>query len=222
MATEVLPPVDSFRLDLPSSWVQLAIDQREVSKLLAEQQADNPWQLLTALQKRQAELYLRRVVADIQAADVRLAALYLEVDQGNDPDGQSEVDLAAAACVVSVVSQTALGSELPLTPAVMQAAMSATPRDGRRSTDLDVPRIVALQHAQAVLVRRVAEVASGDKEPIKFITETYFVTVPDEHNQVIAVQFSTPNLADAELFSELFAAIAGTIRLYRTGEETAL
>jgi hypothetical protein len=217
--------VDSFRIDVPASWQELPLDLPSLRASLQERSGDE-WDRLDPVDRRRIDLYLQRLLVDIESVDARFVAVFSEVI--TDEDGAAGDVPLVAACVVSVLGRDGMGSELPLTPAVVQAAMSLS-RDeeapvlaGVRSTNLAEPAIVELPHAAAVLVRRLVEVRQRGSESAAIATETYFLSVADRYEQLVVAQFSTPNLADASLLSELFAEIAATVRFYREGEETVL
>jgi hypothetical protein len=215
--------VDSFRIDVPSSWRQLPLD---LASLRASLQGDEQWLEIDPVERRRIDLYLQRLLADIESVDARFVALFTQLAVSED--GTADDVPLVAACVVSVVDRDGMGSQLPLTPSVVEAAMSLTRNDeqpvlaGVRSTNLAEPAVVELAHATAVLVKRLIEVRIAEHELVSIATDSYLVTVADRYEQLVVAQFSTPNLADAAVFSELFGEIASTIRFYREGEETVL
>lgn len=222
--TPALAPVDSLRIDLPSTWRHLGLDQPSLKDILLAGESASTWAGLAPTERRRIELFLQRVQADLEAADARFASVYSEMVE---VPGEADTALVASV-VVSMVDRSATGSDLPLSPAVVQAAMAsgqseATPvLANTRTTDLAPPEIVELQHVTAVLVRRLVEIAIGLDEPLQVATATYLVTIPDDYEQLAIAQFATPNVGDSEQFGEYFAAIADSIRFYREGEETVL
>ena len=217
--------VDSFRIDLPASWQELPRDLPALKAALAGAHEDEAWQRLDPVERRRLDLYLQRLLVDIESVDARFVAVYSELIETEE--GQVDDTPLVASCVVSLLDQQTVGSELPLTCAVIQAAMSMTDADGpvlanQRTTNLAEPTIVELAHVSAVLVKRLLEIRYSSSDTISVASETYFVPIADTFEQVIVVQFSTPNLEDAPIFSDLFAEIAGTITVYREGEDTVL
>lgn len=217
--------IESFRIDVPASWQELPLDLPSLRATLAGAQGGEEWERVDSSERRRIDLYLQRLLVDIESVDARYVAVYSELIEA-DGEVVDDVPLAAS-CVVSIVDRASLGSELPLTTAVIQAAMSVTPPDKgvlarERSTNLAEPTIVQLEHITAVKVCRLLEMRYSARETISVANETYFVPLPDEFERVIVIQFSTPNIEDAEIFSDLFAAIAGTVTIYREGEEAVL
>jgi hypothetical protein len=217
--------VDSFRIDLPASWRELPLDLPALKEALAGDHEDAAWQRLDPVERRRIDLYLQRLLVDIESVDARFVAVYSELIETDD--GQVDDTPLVASCVVSLLDQQTVGSDLPLTCSVIQAAMSITDVDGpvlanQRTMNLAEPTIVELPHVSAVLVKRLLEIRYSTRDAISVASETYFVPIPDTFEQVIVVQFSTPNLEDAAIFSELFAEITGTITIYREGEDTVL
>ncbi|MGK2955005.1 MAG: hypothetical protein ACSLFI_04965 [Solirubrobacterales bacterium] len=217
--------VDSFRIDLPASWRQLPLDLPGLKAELAGDHQDQAWQRLDPVERRRLDLYLQRLLVDIESADARFVSVYSELI--DTPDGPADDTPLVASCIVSLLDRQTVGSDLPLTCSVIQAAMSIIDADepalaNQRTTNLAEPTIVELAHVSAVLVKRLLEIRYSKNDVLSVASETYFVPIADAFEQVIVVQFSTPNLEDAAIFSELFAEIAGTITTYREGEETIL
>ena len=219
--------VDSFRIDVPLSWRNVPLDRASLMDLLRENRESDAWKALSTVEQRRLDLYLQRFVSDIQSAGAEYAAIYAEVVEAEQGEVEStDAPPLIACCVVSMVDRLAIGSDLPLSVDVIQAAMSMT-RDepdasGTRTTNLEVPAIVDLPSGRAVRLPRLIEQNLSSKEVASFFTDTYFVPVPDEYDRTVVAQFSTPHLADSATFAELFEAIISTLQFYREGEETVL
>lgn len=221
-----LGAVDSFRIDVPSSWQSIPVDRQALREVISGLQQAHPQ--LGPVERRRVELYLQRLMADLESVEARYVALCNvapEVDEDQDAESADMPPLIAAV-IVSLVDQQTIGSSIPLTPAAVLAAMSLTPDAtggaGVRTSELAPAAIVDLPHARAVRVRRMVEQKLTARDSLSIVTESYFVPAPDDYSRMLVVQFSTPNLADATAFSEVFEAIAETIRFYREGEETTL
>jgi hypothetical protein len=222
----MLSAVDSFRIDLPASWRELPLDLASLRGELLGDPDDEKWAQVDPVERRRLDLYLQRLLVDVAAVDARFIAVLsqtFEPAEGEDPGPP-----LTASCVISVLNRAAVGSDLPLTSAVIQAAMSIDVEPSavlaeQKVTNLNEPQIVELPHeGSAVHVSRLVEFGAIGRDQLSVASETFFVPVADTFDEVLVVQFSTPNLEDATLLSELFRAIADTVRLYREGEETVL
>jgi hypothetical protein len=222
----MLSAVDSFRIDLPAAWRELPLDLAALRSELLGNPGEDMWAAVDPVERRRLDLYLQRLLVDVASADARFVAVLAQTFEV-EADEEAQPPLTAA-CVVSVLDRASVGSDLPLTSAVIQAAMSIDVASGpvlaeQKVTNLNEPRIVELPHeGSAVHVSRLVEFGAIGKDRLTVASETFFVPVADAFDEVLVVQFSTPNLEDATLLSELFRVIADTVRLYREGEETVL
>jgi len=215
--------IDSIRLDFPDTWQQVPIDRAELNAMVTAVQETDEWKGAAVAQRRMLELFLQRFLADVEGSGVLFAALYYDTP---DSGGDELADPTVACAVVSLLTAADIGSKLPLTPHVLQAAMSAT-KDlsataGTRSTNLSIPQIVPLPCGTGVRVRRLVEQQVGKRATSSFYTDTYFVPLPQSAEQLMVLQFATPHIGDEALFTEYFAALAETVRFYREGETTTL
>lgn len=224
--------IDAFRVNLPESWREVPADAAAVERALEQLATTDEWGRLERIEQRRVELFMRRLAEDARVSGVRFAAVFLElVDSGGEVDDvESERSGGAASstpqsllagCTATVFDRAALALELPLTAEVLQAAMSME-RDGDHGIDLEPPATVELMSGPAVRLVRIAAPNSGSSVPMKCFVETYLIPVPEEYDRVIVVQFVTPNIEDSRAFSELFAAIADNVKLYRADEPTTV
>jgi hypothetical protein len=127
---------------------------------------------------------------------------------------------------LSTLTAADLGTSLPLTAHVLQAAMSLTkevsPLAATRTTNLEVPQIVALSCGRAVRVRRLLEQYNGTTKSLASYFDAFFIPLPEATDRVVVLQFATPHLGDVEVFSEYFAGLADAVTFYREGEATVL
>jgi hypothetical protein len=213
----VIASVDSIRLDLPREWQELPTSPSDLRSALADAVARAKWSALDQTERRRAELFLERFVSDVSTSGARLLSVFSE-----------RVDDSAqlvAACAVSILDKAALGTNAPLTADVVLAAMSLEPpaeESGARTTNLEPASTIELTVGPAVRVVRLLEQSVSLKEELRVFTETFFIPVPEAFDRLVVAQFSTPNVADAVVFSELFGALANTVRFYREGEPTEL
>jgi len=214
--------VDSIRLDLPAEWRSLPVDVAELRERLASEVLADELSRLSVVERRRAELFLQRIVADLESSNVGLFALLFEEIEV-DPDAET-IPLVAT-CAVSVLDRAALGTNAPLSAEVVLAAMSldAPDADSRTTaTNLEPPAIVELAVGPAVRVVRLLEQQISARDQMRVFTETFFVPVADAFDRLVVAQFSTPDVDDSREFSDLFGALAQTIRFYREGEPTEL
>jgi hypothetical protein len=214
--------VDSIRIDLPDVWQDLPTDPADLRRGVAEARDDAAWQALSVTERRRGELFIERIVADIVASGAVMIALYSESVEGTESEPGSHL---VATCAVSILDKAALGSKAPLTADVVLAAMSLEPpaeESGTRTTNLEPASTTELTVGPAVRVVRLLEQSVSLKDELRVFTETFFIPVPEEFDRLVVAQFSTPNVADAVVFSELFGVLANTVRFYREGEPTEL
>lgn len=215
--------VDSIRIDLPAVWQQLPTDPGVLRKQLREARDEQQWGDLTPTERRRAELFLERFVCDVDQSGASLLSLYSErfEAEGDDPAGH-----LCATCGISVLDKAALGTNAPLNADVVLAAMSLEPAiddaSATTTTNLEPASTVELAAGPAVRVVRLVEQRLSVAEQLRVFTETFFIPVPDDFAQLVVAQFSTLNVEDSRLFSELFGSLANTIRFYREGEPTEL
>lgn len=216
-------PVDSVRIDLPAVWQQLPTDPGVLRKQLREAQDDEQWGPLTTTERRRAELFLERFVSDVEQSGASLLSIYSE---RYDADGDEPAGQLVATCAISVLDKAALGTNAPLNADVVLAAMSLGPAaddaSATTTTNLEPATTVDLPVGTAVRVVRLVEQRLSVAEQLRVFTETFFIPVPDDFAQLVVAQFSTLNVEDSRLFSELFGSLADTIRFYREGEPTEL
>lgn len=218
--------IDSFRLDVPSSWREVPLDTGSLKKTFEELDPAG-MAALSPVERRRVEVFVQRLHIELGAIEARYVAVYAEVPR--DVAGELDTVGLVASVVVSVIDRQSIGSDLPLSPAVIEAAMSMDRADdegsvlaGTRTTRLTNPTTVEFATVKAVRTTALTEIRADRQETVSISSSTYFVPVPEAYEQAIVIQFSTPNIAEASVFSELFEAIAATVRFYREGEETTL
>lgn len=214
--------VDSIRIDLPSLWREISTDPDTLRRELREARDEEQWGDLSTTERRRAELFLERFIADVEGTGASLLSIYSERFEadGDEPAGQ-----LLATCAVSVLDKAALGTNTSLTAEVVLAAMALEPGEddtGAVTSNLEPAAIVGLRVGPAVRVVRLVEQRLSITEQLRVFVETFFVPVPDQFDQLVVAQFSTLNVEDSREFSELFRALADTIRFYREGDPTEL
>jgi hypothetical protein len=216
-------PVDTFRIDLPTSWTEVPADPDEYRRTVMGAIDESEWNALPTIERRRLELFLERSISDLRASEARFAASFIEFIE---PSADGEGGVLVAGVVASVLTQEMVGSPVPLTAEVVVTAMSRTdPEPDRwtrsRSTNLEPPSVVDLPGGRAVRIPRLVERGDAATKS-EFFSESFFFTTPDEFRQLIVVQFATPNVENAREFSELFGVIASFVRVYHEGEPTSL
>lgn len=234
--------IDTIRIDLPNSWRQVPADREGLEEVMAAMRRTEQWPTLKPAEQRQVEIMMQRLLVDVEGAGVRFAAVYSDVI--DDVPAESPADSTAegssatsgtadgdgnsanvAYLLVSMLSSADFGTTLPMTPAVLQAALSLTrPRaeDGPTVTNLAPPEIVTIRAGQAVLLRRLVEQRLKGFDSLMLYSQSYFVPVPTVTDRLVVLQFLTPQVGDSEVFGRYFAAVANGVRFYGEGDSTDL
>lgn len=224
--------VDTIRVDLPDGWLILPTDRAGIDALLAQRATEVGWQALHPTERRAAEMLVLRALDEMESTDVRFAAALMTlvaVEGGGIDLGAAEpVEhvVNSATVVVSLLSQERLGVVLPLTPSVLEAAMSLerpTPkRGGVHYQALHPPEILVLPAGPAVRVRRLQQYPGPDHQSLKLYSDAFLIPTGETPGRVVNVHCTTPHVDDSSLFARLFDAIAHSVRLYRKSEPTVL
>lgn len=222
--------VDSYRIDLPATWRRVPTNADELKRTIREKMDPLEWAGLSVVQRRNIELFSERVAADLRRTDAKLAAVFAEIVSADEgaADGTDPQGALLAALLVSSMTRQAIGSKLPLTANIIQAAMSKGISDeadvvlaATRVTRLAPPSVVRLSSGDACRIIRLHENGHGSSKMATF-TETYFIPVPDDYESLLVLLFATPNVKESATFSQLFAEIADHVKMYREGESTTL
>lgn len=231
--------IDTYRIDLPPGWLEMSTDPAEIRQAYRDVRDPAAWEALSTTERRRAEMYVERFIADLQQGNISMAALYREIVADGDiveptdrPEGPelergAEGDgLLIASCVVSLLSME--GGPLPEAPDAdtLLAALSldrplSDEDRARLGTALEPPRLVEVAAGTAVRTSRLLEPDFPGIEA-KVFAATYYLPVPDASSLVMVTQFTTPNRADAPVFAELFDAIIQTLRFYAADQPTEL
>ena len=219
--------VDSFRLDLPMAWKQTPVEPDDFRRHVLGTFTEEDWRSVPLVERRRTELFIERVVADLRTTDARFAAALMEKVPDSE-EGTGDGGFVIAGVTMSMMHRDQLKSPVALSIEVVHAAMSRTdpaPANAKwsraRTTNLEPPSIVALPVGRVVRLVRLVEQGDASTKS-EYFTESFLVPVPEEFEYLLVVQFATPHVRDARLFSELFGAIAQTVKTYRTDEPTTL
>lgn len=188
-----------LRVATPANWFDLdlepATSEASIERLVAQRAGDGSEQ---AEVRAQLVGLLRRATSDAVARGAVFASLLSDVIGGRP---------VAASLIVSVAADTedAGGGDL-------QALVERLRRSPGSDGELAQVGVVELPAAPAVrLRRRTATEPEGDAEGAVVETVQYFVPVPATAS-LLVLSFSTPNLALAEAFVELFDTMAHTLQ----------
>jgi hypothetical protein len=186
-----------FRILLPAKWIELDLDpqtrtssfrtivaQRGASAL---DQGDTADELVSVLETAAAQALALGAV---------YAAFYSDVLGEDRP--------VTASLLVSIVR----GTGAPLPEGANASTMVSALRDVYASGG--ETQVHELSASPAVWVKSRGEAPTPGGAIVPVLNIRYLVPVPDL-DRIVVMQFSTPNLALAEPFAELFDAIAGSL-----------
>jgi len=228
--TDAAAPVDTFGLTLPPEWAQIPLG-RGVDRFVDRTRAHLSDQGVSRTDQRRVEQLLRRLAAECHGEHVTLAALMAQplgaagdsIDRARavagDVGPEDVTGLLAATCTVSVMTQDTLATELPLTLATMAAAVArpagaeGAARRGIDVADLEPPALVALPAGPAVRLMRQHTHHDVAGHRLKVFVHQSLVPY-DDGRRAAVVSFATPHTDLARPLTDLFDAIAVTLRLY--------
>lgn len=212
--------IDTFGIALPDDWFRIPLEGDEFETFANQQRRRIRVELdLSPTGARQFELLIRQLRNDCRREHVTLAAVMaLGIEQPSTLDG-TDVDpgLLTAACTISSIDRTDMGSELPLTVNTIAAAMSRTPEsdDGIEITNLEKPSITELPAGQAVrLVRTQTHPPSAVLgERLTMFAQHYLVPF-GEGQRAAVVTFTSASPQYARPLSKLFEQMIRTFRMF--------
>lgn len=224
--------VDTIRIDLPPTWQEVPVPSAGPDQLVQQAKAAERWESLSVPDQRRIELYLRKFALDLSNVGVVFAAVYtvlLGEDEADVSEGGGDQDLAprhatVASAVISVLTSTMIGTDLPLTAPVLQAALSlqrdeSTNPSVVRKRLLEPPASVNFECGPGVRLRQFIDGAVG-REEFHLYGESFFLVMPDSTEALVMVEFATPHVAEHAAFAEYFEALCGTVRFYKPGDDT--
>lgn len=212
---------DSIGLILPPEWVQIGVDRRSFderwTQMREEYRRGPNW---SRSAERRLETFLARIRMMVEQERVLFCASLLAARDPSEAEptegeGPGDPEPLMAACVISLLLRTELGSDLALTADTVLRAYSAPDTEGEgHLVNLQPPDIVDLGGAgPAVRLVRLARIETEPAVEVKLFAETFVVPVSDGE-AVCVVQMTTPNVEESTVFSELFGAIAQTLRVF--------
>ena len=211
----VLP--DSIGLRLPEMWSEYPLDEREfraqLSNLVAEA-TEAPD--ISRAQVRQFEMFLVGVRDLALGANVILSSGFVD-SEAADSSGQP----IAGTVFVSMLTREDLGTDIPLTTDLVIASLARRAKESESQFQVDEiepPKKVETAGLPAVKTVRLLRSKSA-QQTLKVFVQSIFVPVANGEG-VVAMQFGTPNVELASDFSDLFDAIADTLRVLTSDEPT--
>lgn len=214
---------DSVALALPDDWLDIPLGEAEHRAFV-----DNQLRSLMEAgvvdrgQLRQFELVAAVAHQLAQRSRVMIASSYFEVDVAVDDDDEDLI--LTANLVVSAFLREELDTDVPLRAEILAESYSRrVPSDDEnaRYDFIEPPSVCEIGGYKAAKLLRLMSLPPERGADIKQFIQTYLVSVA-EGDAVIVLQFSTMNYELAREFSELFEAIAQTIRVLYPGDPTFL
>jgi hypothetical protein len=189
-----------FRIVAPPKWTALDVDPatsaESIRRVVEDRVGRDP---RVAAQRAQFTGMLQQAVANAARNGAVLAFVYADVF-GDAPVGASLLVFVSA-----VEDKVLVAGEIDLD--ALHGLVLGTAAPGETVVDSSV---VELPAGGAVRIRRrTTAMVLGRSVPTEVVQ--YFVPVPGRRNTV-TLNFSTPSIALADAFSELFAAVAETLQ----------
>lgn len=217
----VLP--DSIALALPEEWDDIPLEKAEYRAVAKKQlQALKEAGLNDRADLRQFELLMELGHQLATAARVMMASSLVAL-MGNSEE-EDDTTILMANLIVSGFLREDLGTDVPLRAGILAESYSrrAPSDDEKARYDLiEPPSICEIGGYEAAKLLRLMSLPPERGVDIKQFIQTYLVSVA-EGDAVIVLQFSTMNFEIASDFSELFEAIAQTLRVLYPDDRTFL
>jgi hypothetical protein len=220
-----LRQVDSFGIVLPEQWTTVPTDRLGFEEF--GNRARARWRQFPRCDRafeRRADTMLNRLRHELASAGVILAAVFIEEVVDDTADGPAEPELLIAACTLGVYTKADLETDLSLSVPVLFSAFTRRPRDEGsrfgRVTDVVRPELTDLPAGRAVHLRRLYEPQGFGPELEDFFAESFVLPVGTDGEACCVLQFATTNVEQSRRFSELFAAIAATFRMFKPDDPT--
>jgi len=219
--------VDSIGIKLGDRWggVPLEADAfgRYRQTLLDEWRNVEGW---TNTDSRRLDVTLGKIRSDLTKQGVKFAAFFID---GAAPPGEAptneNTEPVMASLTFSVHDQQDFDTTADLTPELLFAAFSRNSAGGNeahgfRISDLEPPQITRLSVGRAAHLRRLYEPARMLDTTPPFFAETYIFSMGSRNEACGVLQFSTPNMPEAQLLSKMFNITANTVTIFAEGDDT--
>lgn len=222
-----LSDIDSFGIVVPKNWHILPLDLPTFDRFCAETTArwsqEDGW---TRTAERQALLLLQRVRGELTRHGASFAAVYVDaaVPEGKELR-EENLEPLMAVCTFGVYTRADLDTDLELSLAVLFTAFAKRPSlDGGeygRITNVEPPALHDLAAGRAVRLRRLYEPKGfGPAAQDPFFGDTFLLPVGEHGEAAGVLQFATTTVSAARPFSDLFGAIANTLRSFTPDDPT--
>ena len=141
-----------------------------------------------------------------------------------EPVDSEPLSLLLATLSVSVLSRNELGSDVPLTAAVLKVAFDLERQQSAdvpniRVTNIEAPAIVHIPAGDAVRLVQLHSKAQVVGEPMSVFVEQFYVPLDRGGNEAALVLFATPNIEVAEALSGLFESMMETFTILSDTED---
>lgn len=220
---------DSLMLTLPDAWDDLPLEPDEYSRYVeAQTERLKDSGLLSRSDLRQFEMLLVALRSIIHDQRVVLAATYFQnqeelgaADADEIPDDREAV-LLMASLAMSVARREDFQTDVPLrAEVIIDGLADDSQSEGKavRYVALEPPTICEIAGLTAAKLVRVMTVETSPGEEFKQFSQTYMVPIA-EGDAVVVMQFTTINVIYSSQFSELFDAIAQTLRILYPDQPT--
>jgi hypothetical protein len=201
-------PPSGFRLPTPGNWFDLDLDPRTRNQSIA-QLVDSRLGGDPSLSRHRDELVrlLRRVAREAAEHNAVFASMLSEFVEGQP--------MAAGVNVTVAPITVDRGGTAVNDPEAVQAALSVASRDRAADGEQREVGIVELAAGRAVRVSglRTTQLPGGGHQSLMTSEVQYFLPVP-QTNLMSVITFSTPTVALADRFAELFDAMAAGFEFF--------
>ena len=213
---------DCYGIGIPPGWAAHPLDPEAFGRSVRDLQRDLTANGVRRSDARRLELMQRQMQQQLLADNVQYIATLASKAPGLEAADDAQPSALLAALVITSKTRSELGSPVPMTPGLLVRGFGGSSASTDGGIELEPPAEVELPAGRAVrLVRYHSHtVPNGDRsERIEFYERTHLVP-HDDGERLCIVQMVTPTVEYTEPMSELFDAIAATVRIYYPGEPT--
>ncbi len=219
---------DSIVLTLPEQWEDIPLEDAEYREFVEEQlEAIKEAGFDDRADLRQLELLFdlgHQLAKDARVvmASSLLAILDSSENKDQEKDTEDDATVLLANLVASVFFREDLGSDVPLRAEILAESYSRHAPSGGKNARYDFiepASVCELGDLRAAKLLRLTSLPPERGADLVQFIQTYLVSVADG-DAVVVLQFSTMNHELAREFSELFEAIAQTLRVLYPNDPT--
>ena len=239
----MIAAIDGFVIAVPPDWIRIPLDRTEFDRAIkASRKRFASDTSISKTDLHRLDLLIAALRNDFESANVRLlAALIMNVEAETQPDSadrilgdeeirrkdgnsvakqgtsEGEVTLLLATVSVSVMSRFDLGSDVPLTPAVLKVAFDLeherSPDHYIRVTNLDPPEIVQLPAGESVKLVQLHSRRRAGPVPADVFVQQFYIPLDPGGDEAALILFTSPSIEVAQPLSELFDAMMDTFEI---------